>query len=125
MKIITFDGVDLEDSFILGWYFDFAVKKLVFDLEVSLWQGNKYYTPPVNGEYTCYKRGTLVFDDVQSIDGLLPMDSVKHTNDIDGSIDYGNVESLRCESDDTYKVDGDFGEVSVHCRDVRLEINDV
>ena len=125
MKIITFDGVELKDSFILGWHFDSAVKKLIFDLEVSLWQGNKYYTPPVNGEYTCYKRGTLVFDDVKSIDGLLPMDVVKHTTDIDGSIDCGNVESLRYGGDNTYKVDGDFGQVSVNCRDVRLEINDV
>jgi len=32
-----FYGVDLEDSWILGWHFDFGQAQLVFDLEVSLW----------------------------------------------------------------------------------------
>jgi hypothetical protein len=54
------------------------------------------------------------------------MDAAKHTIDPDGSIDYGNVEGLRHISDGTYIFGGDFGEnfgqVSVKCGGVRLEI---
>ncbi|MCY7375983.1 MAG: hypothetical protein LH472_08430 [Pyrinomonadaceae bacterium] len=120
-----FDGVDLEDSPVLGWRFDSAVDQLVFDLVVSLWQGHQHYAPPLLGEYTCYKRGSLIFDFVTSINGLLPMNAVKYTTDPDGSIDYGYIEGLRYSNDNKYNFEGDFGEVSVQCQDVCLKINDV
>ena len=120
-----FDGVDFEDSWVLGWRFDPKSNRLVFDLDVSLWQGHKHYTKPLPGEWTCYKRGSLVFDQVSNIEGLLPMESVKYTVDLDGSIDYGNIEGFRNIVNDKYNFGGDFGEVSVSCSDVRLEINDV
>ena len=122
-----FDGVDLEDSWVLGWHFNSSQNQLVFDLEVSLWQGHEHYDTPLPGEYTCYKRGCLIFDDVTSIHNLLPMDAVKPTIDSNGSIDYGNIEGLRHISEGIYKFGGDvakdFGEVSVKCGDVRLEIS--
>ena len=120
-----FDGVDLEDSWVLGWRFDSASNQLIFDLEVSLWQGHQHYAKPLPGHWTCYKRGRLVFEQVSKVEGLLPMESVKYTVDPDGSIDYGNIEGLRKISDDKYNFEGDFGEVSVTCSDVRLEINAV
>lgn len=125
MKIITFDYVDLEDSCLLGWHFDPVLNQLIFDLDVSLWRGHEHYAPPLLGEYTCYKRGTLIFDFVTSINGLLPMNVVKYTIDPDGSIDYGYIEGLRYSCDDKYNFEGDFGEVIVQCQDVRLKINDL
>lgn len=122
-----FDRVDLEDSWVLGWYFNSSQNQLIFDLEVSLWEGNEHYDPPLPGEYTCYKRGRLIFEGVTSIHDLSPMDTAKPTIDPDGSIDYGNIEGLRHVGDGIYKFGGDvakdFGEVSVKCGDVRLEIN--
>jgi len=121
-----FDGVDLEDSWVLGWHFNSGQNQLVFDLEVSLRQEHKYYDTPLSGEYTCYKYGCLIFDDVTNIHNLLPMDAVKPTVDPEGSVDYGNIEGLRHVSDDIYKFGSDFGEhfreVSVKCGAVRLEI---
>lgn len=119
-----FDSVDLEDSWVLDWRFDSASKQLVFDLEVSLRQGHKNYTKPLQGEWTCYKPGHLIFDRVLKIEGLLPMESVNHSIDPDGSIDYGNIEGFRNIGDDKYIFSGDFGEVSVTCSSVRLEIVD-
>lgn len=82
-----FDGVDLEDSWVLGWRFDSTSNQLVFDLDVSLWEGHEHYAKPLSGEWTCYKRGRLVFDQVSKVKGLLPMESVKHSIDPDESID--------------------------------------
>ena len=122
-----FYGVDLEDSWVLGWHFNSSQNQLVFDLEFSLWQGNKHYETPLHGEYTCYKRGCLIFDEITSIHDLLPMNAVKPTIDPDGSIDYGNIEGLRHIGEGIYKFGGnvakDFGEVSVKCGYVRLEIS--
>ena len=125
LKGIMFDGVDLEDSWVLGWYLDSDLKQLIFNLEVSLWKGHKNYSKPLPGEWTCYKRGSLIFDKVTKIDGLLLIETVKYSIDLDGSIDYGNIEGFRYSSNGEYKFGGDFGEVSITCSGVRLEIADV
>ena len=119
-----FDGVDLEDSWVLGWHFDAGHDRLVFDLAASLWPGHPSYVPPPPDEYTCYKRARLIFERVTSIGGLSPMDAVKPNIDPDGSLDYGNVEGLHRAGEGIYKFGGDIGEVSVKCEGVRLEIAD-
>jgi len=117
-----FDGVDLEDSWVLGWYVDAGRNRLVFELEASLWPGHKYYVPPPPAAHTCYKRVRLIFERVAGIVGLSPMDAVKPQVDPDGSIDYGNIEGLRQTGEGAYKLGGDFGEVSIKCEGVRLEV---
>jgi hypothetical protein len=119
-----FDGVDLEDSWILGWHFDADQHRLVFNLEASLWPGHTSYVLPSPDKHTCYKQAHLIFEQVANVNGLLPMDSVKTNIDPDGSIDYGNVEGLHCVGDGIYKFSSDFGEVSIRCEGVRLEIVD-
>lgn len=119
-----FDGVDLEDSWVLGWRVDAVHHRLVFELEASLWPGHEYYVPPSPAEHTCYKRAHLIFEHVASIVGLSPMDAVKPNVDPDGSIDYGNIEGLHRAGEGIYKFGGDFGEVSIECEGVQLEIVD-
>jgi len=54
------------------------------------------------------------------------MQSARRTVDPNGSVDYGNIEVLRYVGDGAYSFGGDcaenFGEVSVKCEGVRLEI---
>ena len=119
-----FDGVDLEDSWVLGWHVVAGHNQLVFELEASLWPGHEYYVPPSPEEHTCYKHARLIFEQVASIDRLPPVDAVKPNIDPDGSIDYGNIEGLHHAGEGVYKFGGDFGEVSVKCKGVRLEIAD-
>ena len=118
-----FDHVDLEDSFVLGWDFNTESRRLVFDLEASLWKGHEHYTKPSHHEFTCYKRAQLVFEDVESIDGLLSMEKVIFSTDIDGSIDYGVIEGFHQSGNDIYKFGGDFGEVTVECKDLHLDFS--
>jgi hypothetical protein len=119
-----FDGVDLEDSCVLGWHSDDVRKQLVFDLEVSVWPGHPHYSAPKSGEYTCYKRGRLIFEDVMEIQGLLPTHKVKSTRDPDGSIDYGYIEGFHSGGDGVYEFSGDVGDVRVTGGTVRLDIDE-
>jgi hypothetical protein len=109
-----FDGVDLEDSWVLGWHFEAARNRLVFDLEASLWPGHASYVSPAPDEHTCYKRALLIFESVANIDGLPTVDTVKPYIDPDGSIDYGNIEGLHHAGGGVYELGGDFGEVSIN-----------
>jgi len=119
-----FEGVDLEDSWVLGWHLDELRKQLVFELEVSLWPAHVNYAPPKSGEYTCYKRGRLIFEDVMYLQGLLPEQEVKPSKDPEGSIDYGNIEGFNRAGDGVYEFEGDFGKVRVNGGRVHLEIDE-
>jgi hypothetical protein len=119
-----FVGVDLEDSFVLGWQHDHAGRRVIFELEASLWPPHPLYETPAQDRHTCYRRGRLVFDDVLRLAGLRTVVEAKSTTDPDGTVDYGNIEGL-CYEDGVYRFSGDIGEVECECRDVRVEFGEV
>jgi hypothetical protein len=55
----VFDGVTLTDTFVLDWKHEGDC--LVFTVLASLWPGHPAYESPKPGEWTCYKRGRIVF----------------------------------------------------------------
>jgi hypothetical protein len=109
-----FRGVDLEDSWIINWYFDKNKKSLVINLEASLWPESPYYEAPKPGEYTCYKKSLLIFESVESVEGLALVSEVKGNQDLDGSVDYGNIYGLR-KDENTFRFETDFAEIAVKC----------
>ena len=115
-----FVGVDLEDSWILGWCHDIAGRRLTFDLEASLWPGHPAYDTPSPGEWTCYRVATLAFEEV-SVSGLLAMGQARSTVDPDGSRDYECLYGLRREGN-VFRFEGDMGDVTVHAGAVRLAL---
>ena len=115
-----FEYVDLEDSWILGWRFNGEQRQIIFDIEASLWEGHKFYTAPLPTEYTCYKLGRLIFNDVTSIKTLPEMENVRPNVDMNNSLDYGNIEGFR-EEKGTFKFEGYIGEVAIMCKGVTLE----
>lgn len=119
-----FEGVDLEDSWVLGWHLDEVRHQLVFELEVSLWPSNLNYAPPKSGEHTCYKRGRLIFEDVTDLQGLSPKEEVKPSKDPYGSIDYGNIEGFHSAGDGVYEFEGDFGKVRVKGGRAHLDVDE-
>jgi len=106
----TFEGVDLNDSFVLGW--DSSEGRLCFELEASLWPQSPHYSEPKSGEYTCYKRATLEFVGASDICGLAPLDSVRPIHDPAGPPDCGNIDSLAA-TEGTFHLSGSFGQVTV------------
>src|SRR6476469_9191085 len=118
-----FTGVDLEDSWVLGWRYDRTARRLTFDLEASRWPGHSAYDVPLPDEWTCYRPAVLAFENVASIAGLRDIAEARATVDPDGSRDYGNIDALRQEGE-LYRFSGEMGDVSVHAAYVRLVVSE-
>ena len=117
-----FAGVDLEDSWVLGWSMDVEGKRLSFDVEASLRPGHPAYAPRPD-EWTCYRQGTLRFEGVSRVIGLLTMEEAESTVDPDGSRDFGCMYELRFDGNH-FRFAGDMGDVAVHATGVRLVLAD-
>ncbi|EOV6324833.1 hypothetical protein JKP22_22655 [Vibrio vulnificus] len=112
-------GVDLQDSFVLGW--NYCDQTLEIELEFSIWPESEYYKTPKVGEYTCYRLGSLLFNDVSSITGLLNQSDIQPTLDPDGSKDYGNIEYFE-KNQSCFKVVGSFGTIEFESSDIHFEL---
>src|SRR5690606_15402008 len=110
-----FDGVDLEDTFVLGWQHDPEAQSLRFDVEASLRPTHPRYRQPKPGEWTCYRRGALTFTGVTGVKGLRAQEQVRPDRDPDGSTDYGSLDALWQEGPSSFRIAGRFGDVEVSC----------
>ncbi|HEV2735587.1 MAG TPA: hypothetical protein VGV85_12155 [Longimicrobiaceae bacterium] len=114
-------GVDLEDSWVLGWRYDAPARRLTIEVEASLWPGHPAYEPPAAGEHTCYRRATLAFEGVTSVSGLRTQSEVPGHLDPDGTRDYGSVDVLE-GADGVFRLAGEMGEVTVRAAVLRLRL---
>ena len=116
----VFNGIDLHDSFVLDWSYknDF----LCFELEASIWPESKYYAEPKPNEYTCYRKAKLQFTNTVSVSGLKPKSAVMASPDPDGSIDYGNIDTLQVVGGGS-ELTGNFGNVKITGGELRFEIH--
>ncbi len=115
-----FKGIDLNDSFILNWTHgkDF----LSFEIQASIWPESKHYTKPKPNEYTCYRSATLTFINIKSISGLKLIGETSNSTDPNGSVDYGNIDSLQ-KTNSGYDVQGDFGSVHIAGGEIEFKIH--
>ncbi len=105
-QLKIFKGIDLNDSFVLDWSYESEC--LSFELEVSIWPESAYYVEPRPGEYTCYRKATLVFENVKAVTGLKAKDAVITSTDASGSVDYGNIDSF-IVLNNGFEFEGDIG----------------
>lgn len=119
-QIELFKGIDLNDSFVLDWSQEGDLLRI--ELEASIWPDSIYYSKPENGEYTCYRKATLMFKGVQSIVGLKPIESVPPTTDPDGTTDFGNIDTLS-QTESGFHLSGDFGLVNIIGGELRIEVH--
>jgi hypothetical protein len=103
-----FDGVDLTESYVLGWRLD--DQGLWFDLNVALVPGHRAYRPPLPGERTCWRQGILLFPRAREVRGLERQDAVIPAIDAADERDYGNIDTLE-ERNGEFNLSGDFGNV--------------
>ena len=113
----SFQNVYLEDSFVLS--IEETKRQLSIIVEVVLTEKHALYEPPDNGKQYCYKQAKLVFQNLKSIKWIDP--SMRPIVAADGSVDYGNIDSLELVSDGYHMV-GDWGEVLVNSSPPKLEI---
>ncbi len=115
-----FKGIDLNDSFVLNWRRE--ASKVYFEIEASIWPESEHYVEPKPNEYTCYRKAILFFINFESISGLKSIDRVPSTTDPDGSIDYGNIDSLQ-KTTEGYKLQGNFGSVQIVGGQIEFKIH--
>ncbi|PPJ43924.1 hypothetical protein [Pseudoxanthomonas sp. KAs_5_3] len=118
MSVDAFDDILLEDTFVLSWHY--ASDSLTFSVLASLLQSHPEATPPVSGDWACYRPGLIRFSSVSSVSGLLPQDAVLPTQDADGSLDYGCIDELSILRPGEYRIAGEFGVVTVAAREAAL-----
>ena len=118
-ELEIFKGIDLNDSFVLNWSQEGS--RLTIDIEASIWPESKYYSEPKKNEYTCYKKAVLSFIGVESIQGLKPIDAAHSTTDLDGTMDYGNIDSLH-STPNGFEVKGAFGSVKIKGGELVFEV---
>ncbi len=109
-QLEIFKGIDLNDSFVLSW--QKVGDNLLIELEASIWPESKHYRSPNEDEYTCYRKATLEFVGFNELEGLIPVSCAASTTDIDGSVDFGNIDIL-IEEKGNFHLSGNFGEVTV------------
>ena len=119
-ELKIFKGIDLNGSFILNW--EHGKDYLSFEIEASIWPESKYYTKPKPNDYTCYRGATLTFINIKAISGLKSINETPNSTDPDGSVDYGNIDSLQ-KTNAGYEVEGDFGSVRVVGGEIEFKIH--
>ena len=119
-KLEIFNHVDLQDSFVMSW--TLKDNRLEFILVASLWPGHAQYEKPKKNEYTCYKDAKLIFFDCDEVKGLMAMENTVSTEDPDGSIDFGNIDSLIEKPNGIFEVIGNFGTVIIVCKSMNFII---
>ena len=115
----VFKGIDLNDSFVLDW--SHMNNCLYFELEASIWPESKHYAEPKPNEYTCYRKAILQFINIVSVSGLKPKSAAMSSTDPDGSIDYGNIDTLQVV-DGGFEFTGNFGNIKICGGELRFEI---
>lgn len=105
-----FKGIDLADSFVLGW--NANETEITFKIEASLWPESLYYLQPKSDEYTCYRKCEIQFTGFTSYSGLIEQSLITPTIDIDGTSDYGNIDSL-VKTNHGFKIVGEFGKLEI------------
>ncbi|SDJ81797.1 hypothetical protein SAMN04488540_1143 [Ferrimonas sediminum] len=117
MKV--FSGIDLNDSFVMSW--KLSASELLMELEASIWPDSELYLAPKSNEYTCYRRITLVFSGFTEVRGLYNIASTEGTVDLDGTTDYGNIDTFS-KVLSGFLLSGSFGDVEVVGGHVQLEV---
>ena len=115
----SMDGVDLQDSFILGW--TVSENEFFIQLEASIWPSSVHYTKPKPNEYTCYKKAVLTFSDFTYIESVKEQSEITPTTDLDSSLDYGNIDSFS-KTESGFFISACFGSVTINSGKVVLSV---
>lgn len=107
-QLTGFEGVYLEDSFVLG--VTASPGRLALDVELVLTARHPAYRPPAPGEQNCYARAVIEFPDIRSLtwtgQGTPP------AVDAAGETDYGGIDALYWNGS-AFHIEGDWGSIDV------------
>ncbi|MEM9569042.1 MAG: hypothetical protein AAF974_12125 [Cyanobacteria bacterium P01_E01_bin.34] len=68
---------------------------------------------PTPHEWTCYRKGTLIFSNCTSVTVLKEMSTVSPALGASGEADYGHIETFEPVGSSSYRLVGEFGNVLI------------
>lgn len=104
-------GIDLTDSWILCWHY--SDKDFIFEIEFSLWPENPHYETPKPGDWTCYKKGQLIFTSA----------TVEKLSDSKHALHQPSIDVLLLLSKNTYFLTFEDVEFEIHASDMEIKIS--
>lgn len=107
-EIPMLSNIYLEDSYVLA--INEGVNSLAFELDVVLTEKHSKYEKPRAGEYYCYRRASLRFSHVESLEWVERQFFA--FSDAAGEIDFGNIDSFCC-AEGWCLLSGDWGRVKI------------
>jgi hypothetical protein len=102
------ENLYLEDSWVLGVFE--SADSLSFDLDALLTEQHPQWHPPRPGEQYAYRRVSLTFPNVRTIEWLDR--GGPPATDASGEQDWGNIDRFIVD-DDVYEMEGGWGQVRV------------
>ncbi|WP_447793691.1 hypothetical protein [Pseudomonas farris] len=118
-EILSLSNFYLEDSYVLS--IDEVAGALIFELEAVLTKSHPQYEEPKKGERYCYRKVSLRFFSVDSIEWLDRR--FIGFEDSTGELDYGNIDSF-VGGEGSYILSGDWGRVIIRGGGVEAVITD-
>ena len=121
-QLPPFRELRLEDSFVLG--IREAPGELRFDMEFVLGERHPSYRRPAPGQDQCYRRGRLVFRNVQSAEWSRRPDaplSAADADDAEATSDLGTIDTFVLDGG-AYKLRGRWGAVEVRASTVDVDV---
>jgi len=118
-EILSLENFYLEDSYVLS--IDEVAGELIFELEAVLTKSHSQYEDPKKGERYCYRRASLRFFGVNSIEWLDRR--FIRFKDSTVELDYGNIDSFVGDGG-SYILSGDWGRVVIRGGGVEAVITD-
>jgi hypothetical protein len=108
----------LEDSYVLSILEDSS--SISFEMEIVLTPLHPAYGPPKIGEHHCYRRGSLVF---LNVDNRIWIERNKVlSSDITGDSDLGNIDIFLIRHPNDYRLEGSWGEVQISAKDASITL---
>jgi hypothetical protein len=109
----------LEESYVLGVLA--RPGEVVFEIDFVLTQRHPAYMSPPPSEVECYRKGRLLFTDVEQL--LWDDQGAPPATDASGESDYEHIDSF--EWDQTrYAMSGDWGRMELTARSVQAQLDD-
>jgi hypothetical protein len=99
----------LED----GYLFELieAADRLEFIFDSVLRESHPAYHPPHPNEHYCYGKIRIIFPQARGVEWHSR--TFRPNRDLDGTIDYGNIDALYRDTSGNYRINGDWGDVTI------------
>jgi len=107
----------LEDSFVLS--IDEFEGEIVFSMDFVLNENHPLYSEPSFEENYYYRKGKIKFTEPKVVRWIKRNE--KRTTDINGEVDFGNIDTFIKSDDEKYVLSGDWGKLEISPKDIIIE----